>query len=70
MLTVVLMVNMDEGWWVGSGATCQMTLRMSVFKTDETLDNKKIVFMGNSSSSVIGKRIVQFSLTSRKALTL
>ena len=71
MITEIHMVNIDEGWWVDSGATCHVTPHRSVFKTYEVVNGEKTVFMGNSStSSVMGKGTVLLPLTSGKMLTL
>ncbi|GFZ16786.1 hypothetical protein Acr_26g0000560 [Actinidia rufa] len=71
MITEIHMVNVVEGWWVDSGATCHVTPHRSVFKTYEAVNGEKAVFIGNSStSSVMGKGTVLLPLTSGKMLTL
>ena len=67
MLTEILMVSNDEGWWVDSGATCHVTPHKSVFKTYEAINGEKAMFMGNSSTSTImGNGTMQLPLTSGK----
>lgn len=71
MLNEVLMVNLDENWWLDSGATCHVTPHRNVFKTYEAIADGKTVFMGNSSTSaVMGVGTVELPLSSGKVLIL
>ncbi|XP_039138722.1 uncharacterized protein LOC120276045 [Dioscorea cayenensis subsp. rotundata] len=70
MLNEVLMVNLDENWWLDSGATCHVTPHRNVFKTYEAIADGKTVFMGNSSTSVVmGVGTVELPLSSGKIKT-
>ena len=71
MLTEIFMVDIDQGWWIDSGATCHVTPHREVFTTYEPYVGEKSVFMGNSSScSVKGIGMVKIPFSSGKMLTL
>ncbi|KAK0587805.1 hypothetical protein LWI29_029164 [Acer saccharum] len=71
MISEINALEDDTAWWIDSGATRHVCKDRSLFTTYENVDDRNILYMGNSSTATIeGKGNVRIEFTSGKILTL
>ncbi|KAI9187208.1 hypothetical protein LWI28_025537 [Acer negundo] len=70
MISEVNLVDGSEGWWVDTGASCQVYYDRAMFKSYSNVGDKMVLLDDTHSTIVAGSGKVELNLTHRKTVIL